>query len=72
MFTGYPSELYNLKQKHANDRDAHRKLIRLQNAAESLGRDRDLFNILDNNPNKVYKMIKAKKACSTQSTDSGR
>ena len=66
MFTGYPSELYNLKQKHANDRDAHRKLVRSQNAAESIERDRDLFDILDNNPNKVYKMIKANKACSTR------
>ena len=55
-----------LKNKQVAYKEVLRKLVRSHNAADSMERDRQLFDSLLNQPSKVYKVIKANKASTTR------
>ena len=63
---GLHCEVNYLKKKQAIHRTSHRKLIRAQNAAESIQRDIGIFEILEKDPRKIFRVIKASKAGKTR------
>ena len=56
----------DLKKKQAIYKNSHRKLIRAQNAAESIQRDLGMYEILGKDPRKIFRSIKASKAGNTR------
>ena len=56
-----PSHNENLKNDYKKDKAAHRKLVRKNNAAQSIKRDRNLCDILEKNPSKTFQVIRSAK-----------
>ena len=68
-FNGPQDDLINLKEKFKNYKTKHRKLIRSENASESIQRDTNLFKILEKNPSKVFSVIRAGKRDNSRKID---
>ena len=60
-FKGSKSALEDLKIKHKRLKADHRSLLRRGNSQESIRRDTNLYNILKNNPTKVFETVRATK-----------
>ena len=60
-FSGSDRVLINLKEKFKNEKSNHRRLLRAENSSESFQRDCKLFSILEQNPSRVFSVIRSSK-----------
>ena len=65
-FKGSVAALEELKLKHKRLKAQHRSLLRKENSNESIKRDTKLYNILKDNPNKVFETVRAAKKKNTR------
>ena len=64
--SGSHCQVEYLKKKQVIYKNEHRKLIRAQNADESIRRDSRMYEILEKDPRKIFRWIKASKAGNTR------